>query len=228
VVPHIEPEVGYDILNDFVAISTVMTVPIVLVVRPELPVRTVAEFVAYMRANPGRVSFGSSGPGQSPHMASELLLKLTGIEAVISPYRGAPPAVNDLLAGSIQAMFDTTTSRPSIEAGRLRALAIGSQRRSTLMPDVPTMDESGFPGFEISSWYVLFAPTGTPVEIVRQLNGVITRSLADPTVRARLAAVNAEAIPSTPEEATAFVRWQLDNWGGIVRRIRGPQANQGG
>lgn len=221
VVPHIESDVGYDILTDFEPISTIMTVPIVLVVRQDLPVRTVGELVAFMRANPGKVSFGTSGAGQSPHMATELLLRLTGIDAVVSPYRGAPPAVNDLLAGTVQAMFDTTTSRPSIEAGTLRALAIGSPRRSTLMPGIPTMAEAGFPGFEISSWYILLAPAKTPPEIVRRLNGIVTRSLADASVKSRLAALNAETIPSTPEEAGAFVRSELVNWGNIVRNIRG-------
>ncbi len=219
VVPHIEADVGYDILTDFVAVSMVMTVPITLVVRSDLPVRSVPELVAYMRAYPGRVNFGSSGPGQSPHMAAQLLLQMTGLEAVISPYRGAPPAVNDLLVGSIQAMFDTTTSRPAIDSGRLRPLAVGSARRSALMPQVPTMAEAGFPGFEISSWYVLLAPAQTPQDIVLAMNGIVNRCLGDPTVRARLAAVNSEAIPSTAEEAANFVRSELRNWGEIVRRI---------
>ncbi len=140
-------------------------------------------------------------------MAAELFGRMAGIPVLISPYRGAAPAVSDLVAGTIQAMFDTTT--------------VGSRVRSTLMPDLPTMAEAGFPGFEISSWYPLFAPAGTPPEIIARLNAVVVRALNDPAARARLASMNAEAIPSTPAEARAFVEGQLANWGNIVRRIRG-------
>jgi tripartite-type tricarboxylate transporter receptor subunit TctC len=221
IVPFTESHVGYDILRDFEAVSMVMIVPVMLVVRAEIPVRTPRELADYMRANPGAVAFGSSGPGQSPHMAAELFGRMADIPVLISPYRGAAPAVTDLVAGTIQAMFDTTTALPHTQAGRLRALAIGSRVRSALMPDLPTMAEAGFPGFEISSWYPLFAPAGTPPEIIARLNAVVVRALNDPAARARLASMNAEAIPSTPAEARAFVEGQLANWGNIVRRIRG-------
>lgn len=220
IVPHTESHVGYDILRDFEPVSMVMIVPVMLVVRAEIPARTPRELADYMRAHPGTVAFGSSGPGQSPHMAAELFGKMADIPMLISPYRGAAPAVSDLVAGTIQAMFDTTTALPHTQAGRLRALAIGSRVRSALMPDLPTMAEAGFPGFEISSWYPLFAPAGTPPEIITRLNAVVVRALNDPTARARLASMNAEAIPSTPAEARAFVEGQLVNWGNIVRRIR--------
>ncbi|MEO3474277.1 tripartite tricarboxylate transporter substrate binding protein [Roseomonas sp. CAU 1739] len=220
IVPYTEATVGYDILRDFEAVSMVMIVPVMLVVRAEIPVHTPRELAAYMRANPGVVAFGSSGPGQSPHMAAELFGKMADVPVLISPYRGAAPAVSDLVAGTIQAMFDTTTALPHTQAGRLRALAIGSRVRSTLMPDVPTMEEAGFPGFEISSWYPLFAPTGTPPEIIARLNAVVVKALNDPVSRTRLASMNAEAIPSTPTEARAYVEGQLANWGNIVRRIR--------
>ncbi|MCC7426286.1 MAG: tripartite tricarboxylate transporter substrate binding protein [Alphaproteobacteria bacterium] len=220
VVRHTESDVGYDILTDFEPISLVMTVPISLVVRPEIPANTVADFVAYLRANPTAVTFGSSGQGQTPHMAAELLSKMIGVSFLISPYRGAPPAVNDLMAGTIQAMFDTTTALPMVRAGRLRALAIGSERRSALRPELPTMAELGYPGFEISSWYILLAPANTPRPIIEKLNGVVVRALNEPETRERLAAMNAEAIPSTPEQAGAYVRQQIASWGNIVRRIR--------
>ncbi len=220
IVPYTESHVGYDILRDFEPVSMVMIVPVMLVVRAELPVRTARELADYMRANPGAVAFGSSGPGQSPHMAAELFGKMAEVPVLISPYRGAAPAVSDLVAGTIQAMFDTTTALPHTQAGRLRALAIGSRVRSTLMPEVPTMAEAGFPGFEISSWYPLFAPAGTPPEIVARLNAIVVAALNDPASRARLASMNAEAIPSTPAEARAYVEGQLANWGNIVRRIR--------
>lgn len=220
IVPYTESNVGYDILRDFEPVSMVMIVPVMLVVRAEIPVRTPRELADYMRANPGAIAFGSSGPGQSPHMAAELFGKMAGVPMLISPYRGASPAVSDLLAGTIQAMFDTTTALPHTQAGRLRALAIGSRVRSTLMPDLPTMAEAGFPDFEISSWYPLFAPARTPPDIIARLNAVVVKALNDPASRTRLASMNAEAIPSTPAEARAYVEGQLTNWGNIVRRIR--------
>ena len=220
VVPYTETDVGYDVLADFAPISMVMSVPIVLNVRDDVPARNIAELVALIRAKPESINFGSSGPGQSPHMAAELLQQLIGVKFVISPYKGAPPAVNDLLGGSIQAMFDTTTGLPMVRQGRLRTLAIGSRTRSALMPNIPTMAEQGFPGFEISSWYVLLAPAHTPQPIIRRLNKLVNDTLNTTEVRAQLAALNAEAIPGTPEEARDFIRSELANWGNIVRRIR--------
>lgn len=221
VVPHTEKEVGYDIVNDFEGVSNVMAVPIVLIARADVPVSSVADLVALMKRDPKAIAFGSSGVGQSPHMAAEYFQKSIGVDFLISPYRGAPPAVNDLLGGAIQAMFDTTTGLPHVKAGKLKALAIGSARRSTLMPDLPTMAELGYPGFEITSWYVLLAPAKTPKDIIARMNKVVVDTLNQPETRHQLAAINAEATPSTPEETQAFVKAQLDNWGNIVRRIRG-------
>ena len=220
VVAHTERDVGYDVLTDFEPISMVMSFPIVLNVRNDVPAKNVSELVALMRANPASINFGSSGVGQSPHMAAELFQDLIGVKFVISPYKGAPPAVQDLLVGSIQAMFDTITGLPMVRQGRLRTLAIGSRTRSALMPNIPTMAEQGFPGFEITSWYVLLAPARTPQPIIRRLNKLVNDALNSPEVRAQLAGINAEAIPSTPEEARDFIRSELANWGSIVRRIR--------
>ena len=221
VVQHTEPDVGYDILGDFDPVSMLMSIPIVLSVRDDVPARTLAELIALIRAKPASINFGSSGVGQSPHMAAELFQKMIGVEFVISPYKGAAPAVNDLLVGSIQAMFDSTTALPMIRQGRLRALAIAGRTRSTLMPGLPTMAEQGFPGFEISSWYVLLAPARTPQPIIRRFNKLVIDTLNAPETRLQLATINAEAIGGTPEEAREFIRSELANWGGIVRRIRG-------
>lgn len=221
VAPHTEPDVGYDIVKDFEPISTIMIVPIVLNVRDDVPAKTVAELVALIKAKPTAINFGSSGVGQSPHMAAELFQKMSGVDFIISPYKGAPPAVQDLLAGSIQAMFDTTTGLPMVKAGRLRTLAIASSKRSTLMPAIPTMGELGYAGFAISSWYILLAPARTPQPVIRRLNKLVNDTLNTPDVRQQLAGINAEAIPSTPEEAREFVRSELANWGNIVKRIRG-------
>ena len=221
VVPHTESDVGYDVVKDFEPISTIMIVPIVLNVRDDVPAKTVAELAALIKARPTAINFGSSGVGQSPHMAAELFQKMVGVEFVISPYKGAPPAVQDLLVGSIQAMFDTTTGLPMVKAGRLRTLAIASSKRSTLMPAIPTMGELGYADFVMSSWYILLAPARTPQPIIRRLNKLVNDTLNTPEVRQQLAGINAEAIPSTPEEAREFVRSELVNWGNIVKRIRG-------
>lgn len=222
VVPHTETDVGYDILADFEPISTIMTVPIVLNVRDDVPAKTVPELVALIRANSSSINFGSSGLGQSPHMAAELFARMIGVNFVISPYKGASPAVNDLLVGSIQAMFDTTTGLPMVKQGRLRTLAIASSKRSTLMPSVLTMGELGFPDFALSSWYILLAPARTPQPIIRRLNKLVNDTLNSPDVRHQLATVNAEAILSTPEETREFIRAELANWGNVVKRIRAP------
>ena len=220
VVPHTEPDVGYDILADFDPVSMLMTIPIVLSVRDDVPAKNLSELIALIRSKPGSINFGSSGVGQSPHMAAELFQKMIGVDFVISPYKGAAPAVNDLLVGSIQAMFDSTTALPMVRQGRLRALAIAGRGRSTLMPAIPTMIEQGFPGFEISSWYVLLAPARTPQPIIRRFNKLVADTLNTPETRQQLATINAEALPGTPEDAREFVRSELANWGNIVKRIR--------
>ena len=217
VVQHTETDVGYDTLRDFVPIAMLMRVPIRLVVRRELPVNSVQEFVAHLRAHPTAVAFGSSGEGQSPHMAAELLRNLIDVPFLIVPYRGAPPAVNDLLGGSVQAMFDTTTTVPFVREGRLKSLAIGSRTRSTLYPEVPTMAESGFPGFEISSWYVLLAPAGTPAEVIERMSALTQAALESKDVQEQLARVNAEAIWTSPSGARDYVAAEIVNWGHIVR-----------
>lgn len=219
VVGHTETNVGYDVVKDFEPVSMLMRVPVRLVVRSELPVRNVAELAALMKRDPKAVAFGSSGEGQSPHMAAQLLQNMTGVNFLIVPYKGAPPAVNDLLGGSIQAMFDTTTTLPHVQTGRLRSLAIGSASRSPLMPQLPTMAEAGFPGFEISSWYVLLAPAKTPQAIIDRLNRVVRNTLESTESRAQLARLNADGIPSTPAETRNYIIAEVENWGNIVKRI---------
>jgi tripartite-type tricarboxylate transporter receptor subunit TctC len=219
VAPHTTPDLGYDVLADFEPISMIMRLPLVLVVRNDLPVRNVQELVAHIRTNPGSVAFGTAGQGQTPHMAAELFQRVTGLDLVISPFRGSSPAVNAMLAGTVQGGFDTVGTLPYIREGRLRALAVGSRERSPLLPDVPTMTEAGFPGFVVTTWFVLMAPARTPPAIIARLNGAVTAALNEPQLRQRLATANAEAIPSTPDGAREFLRAELENWGGIVRQI---------
>lgn len=219
VVHHTERDVGYDSLKDFESVAMLIRASVNLVVRNEVPARTVAELAALMKKDPKAITFASSGEGQSPHMASQLLQHMTGVNFLIVPYKGAGPAVTGILSGTHQAIFDSTATVAHIKAGRLRALAIGSPVRSKLLPQLPTMAEAGFPGFEISSWYILMAPARTPAAIVERMSQVARKTLDTPEALEILAKANAEAIPSTPAEARAYVVSELANWGNIVRRI---------
>jgi tripartite-type tricarboxylate transporter receptor subunit TctC len=204
--------------DDFVPISMVMTVPIMLVVRADVGVTTVAELVAYMRGHPGKLAFAASGYGQTPYIATELFRQQAHVEAVVVPFKGAAPAAQDVVAGNTQLMFDSTPTIPFIKEGVLRALAVCSDTRTPLMPDVPTMAEAGLDGFEITSWYVALAPAGTPRPIIERLNRAIVDVMARPDVKAKLAAMNADAISSTPEQADAYVRAQISHYRDVIQR----------
>ena len=204
--------------DDFAPISLVMTVPIMLVVRAELPARTVPELIAYMKARPGKLAFASSAYGQTPYIATELFRQQAGVEAVVVPFKGAAPAAQDLVAGNTQLMLDSTPTIPFIKAGTLRALAVCSAARTPLMPDVPTMAEAGLDGFDITSWYVVLAPAGTSRPIIDRLNRAIVTVMARPDVNQTLAAMNADAVSSTPEAADAYVRAQIAHYREIIER----------
>jgi tripartite-type tricarboxylate transporter receptor subunit TctC len=219
VAPHTTPDFSYDVLADFEPISVIMRLPLVLVMRNDLPARNVQELAAHIRANPGSVAFGTAGQGQTPRMAAELFQRVIGLELVISPFRGSSPAVNAMLAGTVQGDFDTVGTLPCIREGRLRALAVGSRERSPLLPDVPTLTEAGFPGFVVTTRFVLMARARTPPAIIARLNGAVTAALNEPQLRQRLATASAEAVPGRPEGAREFLHAELENWGGIVRQI---------
>jgi tripartite-type tricarboxylate transporter receptor subunit TctC len=204
--------------DDFLPISMVMTVPIILVVRAELPVRTVGELIAYMKAHPGKLAIASSGYGQTPYVATELFRHQAGLDAVVVPFKGAAPAAADMVAGNTQLMFDSTPTIPFIRDGTLRALAVCSASRTPLMPDVPTMAEAGLDGFEITSWYVAMAPVGTQRPIIDRLNDAIVTVMARPDVRDKLAAMNADAVSSTPEAADGYVRAQIAHYRDVIQR----------
>jgi tripartite-type tricarboxylate transporter receptor subunit TctC len=204
--------------DDFQPISMVMTVPLILVVRSELPARTVPELIGYMKANPNKLAIASSGFGQTPFIATELFRQQAGIQAVVVPFKGAAPAAADLVAGNSQLMFDSTPTLPYIKDGTLRALAVCSTQRSSLMPDVPTMAESGLDGFDVTSWYVALAPAGTPRPIVERLNREIVAIMARADVKAKLATMNSEAVSSTPEAANAYVRAQIAHYRDVITR----------
>lgn len=225
VLSHVEKDIGYDSAKDFEAVAMLMRASVNLVVRNEVPARNVAELVALIKKNPQAISFGSAGEGQSPHMATQLLQKMIGVDFLIVPYKGASPAVTAILGGEVQAMFDSTTTLPHIKSGRLRALAIGSPVRSQLVPHLPTMVEAGFPGFEISAWYVLLAPARTSQSIVDRVNQSVRKTLSTPETRDILTKANAEALITTPTETRAYINNELQRWGTIIGRINsGPAA----
>jgi tripartite-type tricarboxylate transporter receptor subunit TctC len=218
IVPHLTPNMPIDVLADFAPVTNIAAVPLWLVVNPALPVRSVVEFVAYARANPGRISYASSSSGGATHLAGELFKQLTGTDMVHVPYRGSGPAVQDLIAGNVQAMFDSVpSSAASARDGRLRALAVTTRNRIAPFPDLPTIAEAGVPGFEISTWYGIWAPARTPPAIIARLQQAVAAAARNPETRARFDALGAEPVADSPEDYARFVRAEYDRWGALVR-----------
>jgi tripartite-type tricarboxylate transporter receptor subunit TctC len=207
----------FDLKRDFAPISGVTRVPNVLEINPSIPANTVAEFIAYAKANPGKLNMASTGNGTSIHLAGELFKAMTGVNLVHVPYRSPPQAMTDLLAGQVQVMFDVMTQGlQHIKEGRLRALAVTTAARSDALPDVPTVAET-VPGYEASSWSGVCAPGGTPAETVAMLNREINAALTDPTIKARLASMGSTAITGGPAEFATFLSEETDKWGKVVR-----------
>ena len=202
-------------LVDLVPVVQIAEVPNVLVVHPSVPATTLEEFIAYMKANPGRLNYGSTGIGTSSHLSGFMLSQRTEVETVHVPYKGAD-ALNDLLSGRLQFMFATIPSViQHIQAGKLRALAVTSARRSRSMPEVPTVAEKGFPGFEAGSWFGFFAPKGTPASVVMELNRAVNDVL--PSLEAQMIREGADPVSGTPEQFAAFVQKEYEKWKVIVR-----------
>jgi tripartite-type tricarboxylate transporter receptor subunit TctC len=221
IVPHLTPNMPIDVLADFAPVTNIAAVPLWLVVNPALPVRSVADFIAYARANPGRISYASSSSGGATHLAGELFKQLTGTDMVHVPYRGSGPAVQDLIAGNVQAMFDSVpSSAASARDGRLRALAVTTKTRIAPFPDLPTIAEAGVPGYEISTWYGIWAPARTPPAIVNRLQQAVATAARNPETRARFDALGAEPVADSPEDYARFVRAEFDRWGKLVRDAR--------
>lgn len=217
--PHLYARVGYDPFRDFVPVALVAEVPNVLVVNPALPVNSVAELVALARAKPGYLNFGSGSTGSTGHLAGELFKSLAGVDMVHIPYKGAAPAMQDLLGGQVQLMFDNLASAaPQVKAGKLRALAVTTAQRSPAMPDLPTVNEAGVKGFDLSTWFGVFVPAGTPPEIVAKLNAGIVAALESKELRERLAAMGAEPrAGNTPAAFAAFVRAENAKYARVVK-----------
>ncbi len=211
--------VAFDPIKDFAPISRFTTIPAVLVVHPDVPAKSVKELLAYLKANPGKVTFASSGNGTTSHMAGELFKMMAGVDIVHVPYRGGGPALTALISGEAQMDIDLTANLyPSVEAGKLRGLAVSTLKRVSVLPDMPTIDEAGVPGYEIAATDGIYAPAGTPRPIIDKLNKAIRGALEDPTVRERLLARGAVPSPSTPEELARHIADELPKWAKLVKQ----------
>jgi len=209
----------YDPVKDFVAITLIARVPNMLVVNPAIPANSVKELVALLKASPGKYSFASSGNGTSQHLSGELFKSMAGVEMQHIPYKGSPPALQDVMGGQVTMTFDNiTTAWPLAKAGKLRALAVTTATRSAVAPEVPTLAESGLPGFEVGSWQGVFAPAGTPPEIVRRLNVEIVKILNLPEVKEKLTGLGAEPVGNSPEEFSAMVKAEVVKWADVVKK----------
>ncbi|SDB68716.1 Tripartite-type tricarboxylate transporter, receptor component TctC [Belnapia rosea] len=218
IIPHLNPSMPFDAVADFTPVTNIAMVPLVAVVNPKLPVRTIPELIAYLRANPGRVSYASSGNGSALHLAGEMFKLMTGTEMVHVPYRGAGPAVQDLIAGNIQLIFDSIpSSAAAVRSGLLRPLAVTTARRVAANPELPTVAEAGVPGFEIATWYAVWAPPRTPAPIVLRLQQAVAAAVQVPEVRERLGVLGADPVADSPEDFAAFCRQEYARWGKLVR-----------
>ncbi len=212
------PNLSYDALRDLTAVSQVSAMPHLLGVHPSLPAKSIKELVALAKAKPGMLSFASSGVGVSDHIAGELLKYMAGIKMVHVPYKGGPQAATDVASGQVDMWFGGLPSiMPFVKSGRLRALAVTSLQRSPALPDVPTMNEAGVPGYEVILWYGIFAPAATPPEIVQRLATEIAKALNVREVRERFATLGLTAVGSSPEQFDKFVRAEIDKWGKVVK-----------
>jgi tripartite-type tricarboxylate transporter receptor subunit TctC len=209
----------YDPQKAFAPVSLVAIAPLVLVVNPALPVKSLQEFIAYAKANPGKISYASQSAGSSGHLAMELLKARTGIFAVHIPYRGSGPAIADLVAGQTHAMFDNTTSAlPQVRSGRLRAIAVAEKARLKAEPEIPTVAESGVPGFEATPWFGVVTKAGSPKTAIDALSSAIARIVKQPHVEARFASLGVELVGSTPEQFAAHIDAELAKWDAVVKR----------
>jgi len=211
------PKLSFNFLRDIVPVGGVMRVPNVMEVNPDVPAKTVAEFIAYAKANPGKVNWATSGNGTSVHLSGELFKLMTGVQMANIPYKGSAPALTDLIAGTVQVIFDNMPpSLPHIRAGKLRALAVTTATRSDALPDVPTVAET-VPGYEASAFYGMGVPKGTPPEIIDKLNKEINAALADPNVKARLADLGGMLIAGSPADFGKLVAAETEKWAKVIK-----------
>lgn len=216
--PALYRKLPYDPVRDFAPVSLVAATQNVVVVHPSVPARSVKELIRLAKSRPGQLNFASSGTGTSQHLAGELFKSMAGVEMQHIPFRGGPLALTSLISGEVSLMFNNLfTALPHVEAGRLRALAVTSARRSAAAPGIPTIAESGLPGYDVSTWYGLLVPAGTPKGIVAKLNAEVVRILNLPEMRERLGNV-VELIPGTPDQFAAHIRQEMVKWAQVVRQ----------
>jgi len=216
--PSLYKKPPYDAIRDFAPVSLIADVPLVLVAAPSLGLNTVKDVIATAKANPAKLNFASSGNAAAPHLAGEAFKIATGVQMQHVPYKGSGPALTDVIGGQTQLMFDSLPSSVAhIRAGKLKAIAVTTAKRSTALPDVPTVIESGVPGYDISTWYGVWAPAGTPKDIVARISTEIAKAVRLPQVRERLAGLGAEPVGNTPDEFAAYCQSELGKWSKIVK-----------
>jgi tripartite-type tricarboxylate transporter receptor subunit TctC len=221
--PQLYARMAFDPARDLVPVAAAARVLVYLLVRPDFPAKNITEFIAYLKANPGKLSYGSPGNGSSPHLAGEMMKAQAGVFAVHVPYRGAAPALQDLLAGQVDFFFDPGIGLNQVRAGKLRLLAVGSPKRSPAFPDVPTLDEAGLKGFDADTVFGFYAPTGTPADVITRLNREFNRILQTPALHERMLAIGGEAMPLSPEQFHQRAVDDTKRFGAIIQ-ARGIRA----
>lgn len=208
----------FDVTRDFAPITLAGITPNLLVAHPGAPVNSVAELIGYARTNPGKLNYASTGNGTSNHLSFELFKAMTQTQVTHVPYKGSAPAVTDLIAGQVQVMFDNTPNvLPHVRAGKLKALAVSTKARSPLAPEVPSVDEAGVPGYDVSVWFGVLTVAGTPREVVQRLNAEMVKILQSPEVRERFGKIGVEVVAGTPEHFGAFLKSEVERWAKVVR-----------
>ena len=218
IAPSLYAKLPYDPAKDYAPITVLATVPNILIVHPSVPARSVAELVALAKAKPGTLNYASPGNGSGPHLAGELLKSMAGIDLVHVPFNGVGPAMTGVLAGDVQMSFaQSSAALPHVKSGKVIALGVASRKRIAAAPELPTIAEAGLPGFDVTSWYALVAPAGTPATVVDRLHAEIVKVLASADVREKIAALGAEPVGNTPVEFTAMQRAEAARWAKLAR-----------
>lgn len=218
VVPHLYPKIGYDSVKNFAPITIVSAVGFVVIVHPSVPARSLKDLIALARASPGKLSFGTAGAGSVTHLGIEMLKSMANVNFLHVPYKGAAPALIDLIGGQTDLMYDSVlTAVPHLKSGKIRALAVGSAKRSPQLPEVPTIAESGLPGFEASTWFGIIAPAATPLEIVSRLHTTLVKTISEKEVTQRLLSQGMEPVLNTPEQFAERIRQDLPRWGKLLK-----------
>jgi tripartite-type tricarboxylate transporter receptor subunit TctC len=219
-VPNVRSKLPYDFERDFSPVSMLARQPYALVSHPSVPATSIAQVIAYVKANPGKVNYGSPGVSSGGHIAGEMFKQMAGIDMTHITYKGSGPAAADLLGGHISFLFTTIPAvQGMVKEGKLRAIAVTTAKRMAVLPETPTIAESGIPGYETNSWSTMLVPKGTPAEIIKRLNAEITATLRAPDIRARLLSQGFEPDPSTPQELTAYVTTEVARYGKLLKKM---------